>query len=217
MRSGEQVDLAGKVYGRWLVLDKPPETRMSQRYWYCRCECGVEKLVRQSHLQSGASQSCRCLANEKAAARLDVYGTQRDPTTKKLHTIFHAMRRRCNNPNCARYKNYGGRGILIDERFSDFGKFLAWARAYPYREGLTLDRVDVNGPYSPDNCQWLPQHLQMRNQTRTVLDEDTVSTILTYIKYSGLSKAAIARLVGVDPRNVYSLRDSWLDVAPLPI
>lgn len=99
----------------------------------------------------------------------------------RLWNIYHGMKKRCNNPNCARYKDYGGRGITICiEWQDDFDAFADWAKSNGYDETLTIDRIDVNGNYEPSNCRWVSLKEQSRNMRKTV-----------YAEYKGVKKPLI--------------------------
>lgn len=99
----------------------------------------------------------------------------------RLWNIYHGMKKRCNNPNCVRYKDYGGRGIVIcPEWQDDFDAFADWAKTNGYDDTLTIDRVDVDGNYEPSNCRWITLKEQSRNMRKTV-----------YAEYKGVKKPLI--------------------------
>ncbi len=163
-------DLTGKKFNRWTVLGRAGSNHKGLALWLCKCECGVERVVRGSDLRNGSSQSCGCLNIEasKAAATKHGHGHSR------LYNVWVGIKQRCYYTNSNSYKYYGGRGITIcDEWLHDFQAFHDWAIANGYDEvaergGCTIDRIDVNGNYEPDNCRWVTMKEQSYNRRNTV-------------------------------------------------
>lgn len=87
----------------------------------------------------------------------------------KLYEVWCSMRRRCNSPKDKRYKIYGGKGVFVCKDWEDFKNFKEWSIANGYKEGLTIDRIDNNGPYSPNNCRWTTHKVQNNNQSTTTI------------------------------------------------
>ena len=166
-----KIDLTGDRYGKLLVLREAEsiyatnqKTPRLIRMWVCKCECGNITIVNQNSLRTGNTKSCGCGQIEVRRAPMCKY-----PNEKRLRNIAVAMRQRCLNPKTAAYKHYGERGITIcDEWLGDDGidNFCEWALSNGYVDGLTLDRINVNGNYEPENCRWVDQKTQMNN-TRT--------------------------------------------------
>lgn len=181
-------DLTARKFARWTVLsykgyEKP------HRFWLCRCECGEEKIVQANSLLSGTSKSCGCLRTEKFRKRVTSHGESGTP----LYKAWAAMRARCLKKNGAAFKHYGGRGIQICKRWDDFENF-ALDMGPSYEEGLTLERVNVDGDYKPSNCKWIPKSKQAWNRTDTVY-VDTIEgrmTIIQAAKRAGVSRGAMA-------------------------
>lgn len=160
-------DLTGNRVGRLLVVG-PRNVQGKISYWPCRCDCGTEKLVKGTHLTGGLTQSCGCLRREKSRARIDALhraNTKTGLSKSRIYSVWSGMKSRCNNPKNPKFKDYGGRGIAVCERWADFANFLA-DMGVP-RPGMTLDRANNDKGYSPDNCRWATRQTQSRNQRVT--------------------------------------------------
>ena len=169
-----EIDLTGRKFGRLTVIERaedyitPSDGRHRAR-WKCICECGNYTFSRQTSLLHGDALSCGCLRDERflnGVSKHNGVGT-------RLYNIWNSMRQRCNNPKNRAYHNYGGRGIKICKEWDNFATFRDWAISTGYDEKaaygqFTLDRVDVDGSYSPDNCKWITMREQGLNKRNTV-------------------------------------------------
>ena len=144
-----------KVFGRLTVIGEKSEKK--HIYWLCKCSCGNVKWIRKTRILSGQTKSCGCL-------RKEIKRTHGQCKTK-LYRVWTSMRQRCNNPNNKRYKDYGGRGIKICDEWNNFSNFFKWANEHGYHEGLSIDRIDNDKGYSPQNCRWATM-LTQNNNTR---------------------------------------------------
>lgn len=179
------IDLTGKKYGRLTVLDRAPN-RNKCTMWRCECECGNTVVVSGSHLKNGHTKSCGCLLAEIVS---NMFSTHRD-TKSALYRMWHNMRVRCNYERSDRYSTYGARGIKVcDEWNSSYEIFRRWALEHGYKEGLSIERKNVNDGYAPDNCEFIPVDLQCYNKTNShYLEYDgRRMTVSEWSKISGIS------------------------------
>lgn len=158
----------GDKFNRLTVISETESRRhpngKPSRYINCRCECGNEVTVSLDSLHSGKTKSCGCLQKEITAEAHYKHGASKT----RLHNIWIKMRGRCEKEYCAGYKYYGSRGIKVCNEWQEFVPFRDWALNNGYRKDLTIERVDVNGNYCPENCCWTPLNEQMRNRTDRV-------------------------------------------------
>lgn len=151
--------MIGEKYGKLTVLKLDKERSGKRKYYICQCDCGNLKSVRDDCLKSGNTKSCGCLIKE-------INSSKTQHTKEKLYYVWAGMKSRCNNPNANGYEDYGGRGITVCDEWNgehDYINFKIWAMNNGYEEGLSIDRIDVNGNYEPNNCRWVTQKIQTRN------------------------------------------------------
>lgn len=158
----------GDEFGRLTVIAKGEpyrnkHGRIAESRWLCRCECGNEKLIYRSSLSTGRTRSCGCLFKDAGTARCAANGKPR--VRKGAYTSWAQMKSRCNNPSLPEYKNYGGRGIKVCERWDSYDNFLADMGERP--KGHSIDRIYVNGDYTKENCRWATDREQKLNTRRT--------------------------------------------------
>lgn len=164
----------GDKFGKWTIIEEIAPKIISnkpRRMFRCQCECGNIGEVQLSCLRNGHSTSCGCEQKKKASIVNTKHGLEKHP----LYNTWKNMKKRCNYPNASEYENYGGRGISVCEEWSNsFQNFYDWAINNGWSKELTIDRIDTNGNYCPENCRWANVETQMNNMTKN-----------HYIEYNG--------------------------------
>jgi hypothetical protein len=187
-------DMIGKRFGLLTVLEKA-EQRNSRglNCYICQCDCGNKVTVCGRDMTRGHTQSCGCLRKNIAHNRL----VKHNGCGSRLYSIWKSMNSRCNNENTNYYKHYGGKGVKICDSWKDYAVFKEWALANGYNDNLTLDRIDFNGDYCPENCRWLTMKEQSNNRSSNhrITYKGMTKTISEWAEYFGLSYGAMSSRV----------------------
>lgn len=189
-------NIQGKKFGRLLVLERASSNAHGEVTWLCQCDCGNLKIVNSYALVHGHAKSCGCYCVERTRQANLKHGE----THTRLYRAYTNMMTRCFNSNYKYFNSYGGRGITVcDEWLGENGiiNFLNWAKANGYSDNLTLDRIDVNGNYSPQNCRWATMKIQQNNRTNNARYEykGQIKTLSEWADYLNVTYGRLQRLL----------------------
>lgn len=189
---GAYKDLTGMKFNRLTVLKKSDKKIRGKISWDCKCDCGNYTTVDTYKLKSGHTKSCGCLNGENRKRHIQNLTTH-NKTHTKLFEVWVSMRSRCYNSSNKSYAYYGGRGIFVADEWlgkDGFESFYRWSMSNGYRNGLSIDRIDNNRGYSPENCRWVDTKTQCNNRRNNIRVE--------YLGKHYTSIAELARECGVD-------------------
>ena len=162
-------NLIGNRFGKLTVVSQNGKNKHGNILWLCKCDCGNEHTVPSGKLIQGKSKSCGCYSIEMKQKRATRHGLTINGIKPRTFIIWNGMKSRCLNENSNNFHRYGGRGITICKEWLVYENFHIWAISAGYEDGLTLDRIDNDGNYSPDNCRWITASLNKRLQSRYTL------------------------------------------------
>ncbi len=188
-------DLTGRRFGYLTVICRGPDKRNNSVLrpngcvvvtWIVRCDCGTEKQINYASLVRGFTSSCGCMSIRLRTAKRTTHGCSRNGNETAEYRAWKAMITRCKNTRTKSYQNYGGRGVRVCDKWENsFEAFLSDVGAKPGPE-YTLDRIDVNGDYCPENCKWATRKEQNRNK-RTTLRDDNGEPLQTRAEREGIN------------------------------
>lgn len=187
---GKMIDLTGQRFGRLKVISPAFKDKRNQWHWNCKCDCGNTKIIPGKNLRKGDTKSCGCIHSEQIRKLMTKHGFSKT----RLEQIRNDMQKRCYNPKRSSYKWYGGRGITICEEWrTNPASFYTWAIESGYEEHLTIERIDVNGNYCPENCKWVTQKEQKNNQrsNHLITYKGKTKTMAEWSELTGLSYSTI--------------------------
>lgn len=188
-------DITWVIFGRLTVMEKAGVKNQgkkgSKSLWLCKCDCGNEKIVLRNSLVSGNTHSCGCLEKETKETIHLKHGMAKT----RIWSIWVNMKDRCERKSNKSFMYYGGKGIKVcDEWKKDFKSFYNWSMLNGYTDELTIDRINCQGDYEPNNCRWETMKKQVRNRS-----------ITKKAKYKGtiISIGEIAELEGINYQKAY--------------
>lgn len=187
-------NLEGLRFGRLVAVDRAENKgtgTAAKAQWLCSCDCGGSCIAQAGALKSGNTQSCGCLKREASMRNASLLNRKHGKTGSRAHTTWMSMLQRCNDHSHRSFKDYGGRGIKVCERWLEFANFYADMGDPP--DGHSIERNRVNEGYSPENCQWIPSSKQAHNRRDSFLIKAFGEELppAAWARKTGLSKAAI--------------------------
>lgn len=185
------IDLTGKKFGKLTVIKKT-KSRNKRTMWLCECECGNKKEIGGSELKSGTTKSCGCYNLQKLHER-----KRHGMSCTRLYKIWSCMKYRCYGKKHKEKCYYQNKGIKICDEWLKFDGFYEWAKD-KYFEGSSIDRIDVNGNYEPNNCRFVDKYIQANNKTNNII-----------IEYNG-EKKTLAEWAKEKNINYFCLRSRYL-------
>ncbi len=168
----KRIDIVNQRFGKLIATELSHVNNYPSggrcEYWLCKCDCGNSVIVAKKNLLNGNTQSCGCARAIKNRERLTKHGGKKT----KLYGVWSSMIARCYSENDLSFSYYGRRGITVCEQWRhNFENFQNWAQSAGYKDGLTIDRINVNDAYSPENCRWVNMTVQANNRSNTIYIE----------------------------------------------
>ncbi len=165
-------DLSGNRYDMLYVIRRVDNSSDGYVQYLCQCDCGNYKIIKADNLRNGNTHSCGCLKKKMMAEKQFKHGSSggRHGQSTRLYRIWRGMLSRCYTKSATEYDRYGGRGISVcDDWRYDYCSFMDWAMSNGYSDDLTIDRINNDSDYSPDNCRWVPFEKQLLNKSNNRL------------------------------------------------
>lgn len=188
----KRLDLIGQRFGRLTVKEFSHVDKLRNTHWKCVCDCGNGVTVYGYSLMRGDTKSCGCYRVEQSTERQTTHGQSAKGKPTKAYVAWISMHSRCNNPENTNYEDYGGRGIRVTDSWFDFENFYEdMKEPLPHQ---TLDRIDVNGDYCPDNCRWADIETQNNNKRNThwVEMRGLKMSLTQWSRFLGLKEKAVS-------------------------
>lgn len=196
----QNIDIVGCRFGCLTVIKRVQNAKGYKKQYLCQCDCGNFKIIRKSDLVTQKTKSCGCL-RKKIAKEKGINNKTHGKTNTRLYKIWQGIKSRCYYKKHIEYKNYGGRGINVYFKWkNDFISFYNWAINNGYKNNLTIDRIDVNGNYEPNNCRWVNMKTQENNRSnnRKIKYKDKIYTLSQLSEKINISSATLAWRINND-------------------
>lgn len=173
------LDLTGKKFKKWTVIERGKNDSSGKAKWLCKCDCGTIKLVQRASLRNGRSTGCN---------KCSIRGKKHLFSRTKTYKVWDAIIQRCCNKNNRYFKDYGGRGIFVCKEWrEDFLNFINDMGEKP--EGLTIDRINNDGPYCKENCRWASMKIQNRNRRNSLKIGEKINGFKLIERYDNPQKS----------------------------
>lgn len=188
------IDLTGNRYGRLVVLKRAYCENKYGTHWLCKCDCGNEVVVNGDNLKRGRTKSCKCFQQEARIENNIIHNMSKT----RLFRIWRHIKERCYKNYSHAYKDYGGRGIKMSEEWqNDFMSFYNWSMENGYTDDLSIDRIDVNGNYEPNNCRWVSMLEQQNNRrnNRLFTYEGETHTMAEWARIKSVNYKCLAKKI----------------------
>ena len=191
-------ELIGKRFGRLVILDVYENVRDKNSHGYkclCKCDCGKTTEKWEYHLKSGAVKSCGCLHSEITEKNNKGRTTINVTENKKAYFMWKDMIKRCSDSKCSNYHHYGARGISVCDEWKDFKNFLKWLESNGFDKNMgrecSIERIDVNGDYSPQNCKIAGIKEQQNNKTDNhyIIINGKTMTVTQWCEITGVKRS----------------------------
>ena len=190
-------DLTGKRFNKLLVIERVENDKSGKSRWRCLCDCGNRVVVGANNLRNGNTHSCGCLKKKMMSAKQFKHGDAggRKSESTRLYRIWRGMISRCYTPSATEYEYYGGRGISVCDAWrNNYSEFRCWALSNGYNDDLTIDRINNNSDYSPNNCRWISKQDQMLNKSnnRLITFNNVTKTITEWAYGFGIDRRTLS-------------------------
>lgn len=187
--------IPGKRFSRWVIVNIA-ESVNGYVHVLCECDCGTRKIIDARSVVRGNSRSCGCLRKEVTVARSTIHGLAPRHGRCAEYNVWLNIRRRCLDPSTSNFKNYGGRGIKVCDRWLSFENFCADMGPRP-SPAHSIDRKENDGDYCPENCRWATRSKQMNNMrtNRRISSGGITQTLAEWSRATGINRRTLAQRI----------------------